>query len=37
MIAVMPTDVHEKHLWLTPREIADELRVDVAFVAPSFA
>jgi excisionase family DNA binding protein len=28
----MPTDVHEKHLWLTPQEIAHELRVDVASV-----
>jgi excisionase family DNA binding protein len=28
----MPTDVHERHLWLTPQEIAHELRVDVASV-----
>jgi excisionase family DNA binding protein len=28
----MPTDVHERHLWLTPQEIAHELRLDVASV-----
>jgi excisionase family DNA binding protein len=28
----MHTDVHEHHLWLTPQEIAHELRLDVASV-----
>jgi hypothetical protein len=28
----VPTDVHERHLWLTPQKIAHELRVDVASV-----
>jgi hypothetical protein len=28
----MSTDVHERHLWLTPQEIALELRLDVASV-----
>jgi excisionase family DNA binding protein len=28
----MTTDIHERHLWLTPQEIAHELRIDVASV-----
>jgi excisionase family DNA binding protein len=28
----MPTDVHERPVWLAPKEVAHELRVDVASV-----